>query len=79
MNPEESWALKISSDRFAGRVAAVTGGASGIGLTRHLAFEYGPHGVRLNAICPGGVDTPMNPRPQTRDPRREKSWLDCPT
>jgi NAD(P)-dependent dehydrogenase (short-subunit alcohol dehydrogenase family) len=28
-------------------------------LTRLLAFQYGPHGVRANCICPGGVDTPM--------------------
>ena len=30
-----------------------------LGLTRHLAFDYGGRGVRVNAICPGGVDTPM--------------------
>ncbi len=30
-----------------------------LGLTRHLAFAYGGRGVRVNAICPGGVDTPM--------------------
>ena len=27
--------------------------------TRLLAVQYGPHGVRANCICPGGVDTPM--------------------
>ncbi|MGH7964134.1 MAG: SDR family NAD(P)-dependent oxidoreductase [Candidatus Binatia bacterium] len=30
-----------------------------INLTRHIAFEYGPRGIRANAICPGAVDTPM--------------------
>jgi len=28
-----------------------------IGLVRNLALEYGPHGVRANAICPGVVRT----------------------
>jgi len=28
-------------------------------LTRLLAVQYGPQGVRANCICPGGVDTPM--------------------
>jgi NAD(P)-dependent dehydrogenase (short-subunit alcohol dehydrogenase family) len=29
-------------------------------LTRLLAVQYGPHGVRANCVCPGGVDTPMS-------------------
>lgn len=30
-----------------------------IGLTRSLARDYGPHGVRVNVVCPGWVRTPM--------------------
>jgi NAD(P)-dependent dehydrogenase (short-subunit alcohol dehydrogenase family) len=29
-----------------------------VGLMRCLAQEFGPHGIRVNAICPGVVDTP---------------------
>ncbi len=30
-----------------------------IGLTRHLAGELGPHGIRVNAIAPGRIESPM--------------------
>lgn len=40
--------------------AAYTASKHGvIGFTRQLAFDYGPKGIRANAICPGAVETGM--------------------
>ena len=30
-----------------------------VGLTKHTAIELGPSGIRVNCVCPTGVDTPM--------------------
>ncbi len=37
-----------------------------IGLTRTLAAEWGGHGVRVNAVCPGWVKTEMDAADQAR-------------
>ncbi|MBS1850114.1 MAG: SDR family oxidoreductase [Acidobacteria bacterium] len=37
-----------------------------IGITRTLAAEWGGHGVRVNAVCPGWVKTEMDAADQAR-------------
>lgn len=39
--------------------AYVTSKAAMIGLARSIAVDYGPNGIRANALCPGWVVTPM--------------------
>jgi 3-oxoacyl-[acyl-carrier protein] reductase len=58
---------------LAGRTCSILGGAHYttakhglVGLSRHLAREFAPFGIRVNAFCPGATLTPMviNSTPQ---------------
>ncbi len=42
------------------RLAAYCASKGGVhALTRAVAVDYGPEGIRCNAVCPGYIDTPM--------------------
>ena len=60
-----------------GNVSYAASKGAVMSLTRVLAIEYAARGVRVNAICPGVIDTPMNRRNLERaaDPAAvETAW-----
>ena len=68
----------ISGVVGAPRRAAYTASKGGMdAATRALAMEYGPHGIRVNAVAPGVVETDMwtAPLAQPRSPREEVTAL----
>lgn len=49
-----------------------------IGLTKSVALEYAGSGIRVNAVCPGGVETPMLKRYIRRLPKDKVRSLGFP-
>ena len=60
---------------FPGQAAYIACKHAVIGLTRTAAIDYAAKGIRINAICPGAIRTPMAEELIRRNPQVETDLL----
>lgn len=78
---EAGWGRIVNLSSTAGKNVSTVGGAhytaakAGVlGFTRHLAQEEAAHGITVNAVCPGLIDTKMVRN--TIDADRQQAYAD---
>lgn len=60
---------------FPGQAAYIACKHAVIGLTRTAAIDYAAKGIRINAVCPGAIRTPMAEELIRRNPQVETDLL----
>jgi len=65
----------ISGQTGAGAAPYVASKHGILGLTRTAAVEHAQNGIRVNAICPGTVDTPVAERYREKSPEEFEQFV----
>ena len=67
----------VAGTRFAWSTPGYSAAKAGVvGLTRWLAKELGPRGIRVNCLCPGLIETPLWHTPGEPYPPTLQRWAE---